>query len=291
MKISQSILSQVDKCGLAAQFTLDTPVWFKRATSGSRAVGTGFHAGLQYGYEHRQDYGDFPPLQNTLDVAVKTFRDELVHDHYTNTPVEVVKWDDKVPDEATGVAILRAMLMEYFEGKNAEGKNHYWPLDWRVVAIEHPFKMAAADRLELTSNGIDLLMESPDGRTLVGEDHKTANKAWDQHKALPRKNNQAPMMTWAMRQIWPDYAFYRFCFGIIIYPGKATPPRFERRISDPTPAHEAAILKKAVDFAFLYETIHIKAGMDLPANPASTLCNPKWCDFFDGCPHGAALDT
>lgn len=290
MKISQSLLSQADKCGLALQFTLDTPVGFKRTTSGPRAGGTGYHAGLQHAYEHRQVCGSFPPLRNTLEIGVQSFLSELKWDHYTNTKVEKVLWDDKVPDEATGIALVRAMLMEYFEGKNAEGLNHYWPMDWEIVAIEHPFKLDALEGLQLTSHGIDLVVRSPDGTTLVGEDHKTAGKSWDQGKATPRKNNQAPMMTWAMRQIWPNEQHYRFCFGVMVY-GLKGGPKFDRKISDPSAAHEAAVVKKAQDVAFLYETIHLKAGMDLPANPASTLCNPKWCDYFEVCPHGRVLDT
>lgn len=283
MKISQSLLGQADKCGLALQFTLDQPVGFVRTTSGARAVGTGYHAGLQYGYEHRQICGSFPPLGDMVTRAIQSFRDELVWDHYTNTAVEKVLWDDKIPDTIIAEALITAMLHEYFL------KGHFWPMDWEIVAIEHPFKLEVANTtaLQLTSHGIDLVVRSPDGTTLVGEDHKTAGKSWDQGKSTPRKNNQAPMMTWAMRQIWPNEQHYRFCFGVMVY-GLKGGPKFDRKISDPSAAHEAAVVKKARDVAFMYETLHVKAGMDLPANPASTLCSEKWCDFYEVCGFGRA---
>jgi threonine dehydrogenase-like Zn-dependent dehydrogenase len=45
-RLTQSVLNQVDKCQLAAQYTLDTPTWVPKVGGSTRALGTGFHAAL-----------------------------------------------------------------------------------------------------------------------------------------------------------------------------------------------------------------------------------------------------
>jgi hypothetical protein len=165
-----------------------------------------------------------------------------------------------------------------------------WPAEWAVLGVEVDQLVALPDLAPHTAKlGADLVLVDPNGWVVL-VDHKTAGKAWAEGKHHPRKNDQASLYTHLARQVWPDAPGHRFVFDIITLPGAKSGPKFERRISDPQPAHEAAVVKKAKDFASLYEIVHVQHGLDLPANPASTLCNPKWCDFFDGCPHGASLD-
>lgn len=281
MRITQSVLGSVDKCLLSAQYTIDRPVWFKHTAGASRAVGTGYHSGLEHIYVCRME-GLPWTLASAIENAELSFDMEMTVDSYDGTPVEVFKWSDEIPDRETASELMRAMLTEYVEG------GHVWPENYRVLGVEIPFKVQAGEH-ELGAKGIDLVLEDPGG-WIVLVDHKTARKAWNQGKEHPRKNNQAPFYVAGARHLFPGAPGYRMVFDVMIYPGKKTPARFERRISDPKPEHEAAVLKKAADFAFLFDTVHNKAGMDLPANPASTLCNPKWCDWFDGCPHGAVLE-
>jgi hypothetical protein len=284
-RITQSMLGNADKCLLSFQYGLDKPEWAKPTAGADRAVGTGYHAGLELYYDARKDApGLNPNAEEMIDKAVEIFDISTELDLYDNTPVEVFKWSEKVPDKAHAHDLIALMTRAYVD------ERWWWPHEFTVVETETnmtvhdehgtPFKLGA----DLT------LLDS--SRYVVLVDHKTANKAWDQNKHHPRKQNQAPLYTWAARQAYAelDIAGVRFVFDIIQFPGVKTPVRFDRRISDPTPAHEAAVVKKAQDLMALYQAVHVELGRDLPANPSSTLCNPKWCDYFDGCPHGAALD-
>jgi hypothetical protein len=88
-----------------------------------------------------------------------------------------------------------------------------------------------------------------------------------------------------LRELYPDAPYHRMTFSVMTYAGK-----FERRISDATDAHITAILDKSMQLATLVEGMR-KAGMDLPANPASNLCSEKYCDHWTYCPHGSSLDA
>lgn len=287
MKVSQSTLGAADKCMLSAQYTLDHPVGFRHTSGASRATGTGYHSGMAGLYTARMLGQDELTVSAVIDLAVASYDLEKVVDSYSNTPVEVFKYDDKVPDDATAHSLMKVMIETYYE-------HHRWPQDWRVLGVETPFKVPVETQfdfeLQASAGGIDLVLQDPIGYVLA-VDHKTANKAWDQGKHKPRKNNQSPYYVhFGLRTMWPDAVGYRMVFDVIQYPNKSGECKFERRISDPDAKDEAAIKKKMMDFAFMYDLVHVKAGMDLPANPASTLCNPKWCDFWDVCPYGATLD-
>lgn len=276
----------MDKCALSAQYTIDPPTWAKTHGSARRAVGTAYHAGLEYLYGYRKA-GQEWNMSTMLTVGHTSFDIECSIDSYTGRPVDVFTWDELVPDREAAFELIDKMLTQYVLGGNI------WPDDWEVVAVEDRFtrKVAKGGLREITLSGAaDLVLRDPNG-WIVGVDNKTAGKAWNRGKEHPRKNNQSALYVSLLRSAFPGAPGYRMVFDIMQYPTKTSGPKFERRISDPTRDHEMAIVKKAQDFAFLYDTIHVKAGMDLPANPASTLCNPKWCDFFDGCPYGATLDT
>lgn len=296
MRVSQSTLGAVDKCLLSAQYTMDPPEWHKRAGGSERAVGTGYHAGAELLYQARLDGKDDPSLGEMVDKGIEIFDLSQTLDLYDNKPIENFIWTDRVPDDDTAHGLIRQLLTEYMEGKQADGSPIPWPKDWTVVAVEfakyYPTSTLFTPNGDLeieTKLGADLIVLDPNGWLWL-IDHKTSWKAWDRGKHEPRKQNQAPMYVANARKAFPDVKGYRFVFDIMQYPNTKRGPLFERRVSDPKLIHETAIVKKAEDFAFLYDTVHVKAGMDLPANPASSLCNPKWCDFFQGCPYGAALE-
>lgn len=283
MRISQSILGQADKCMLAAQYTIDKPAWAKKVGSAARAVGTGYHAGLEWFYRQRMESFDVAPdLEGMCREAWKVFEESTTFDRYDQTPLDEFKWDDKVPDVETGRAMIQSMLHQYVTG------GHVWPNDWLVLGVEMPLPKDDPD-LGPIRGSIDLVLQDPAGGIML-VDHKTGGKMWDQGKAEPRKQNQAPFYTRAAKRMFPDAPYVRFAFDIMTYPSARSGPKFERRTSNPDARHEEAILKKALDFTTMYQEVHVRLGRDLPANPASTLCNGKWCDFFDGCAFGAALE-
>jgi hypothetical protein len=138
--------------------------------------------------------------------------------------------------------------------------------------------------------GADLVLQDPNA-WIIAVDHKTAGRRWPDGKHSPRKNVQSPFYTGLLQEIYPDAPGVRFVFDVMTYPNKKGECTFERRISDPEPRHIEAVRKQAQTFVTLYEKVHVENGLDLPGNPTSTLCSPAYCDFWEVCPFGAALDT
>lgn len=275
------MLAASGDCLRRAQYTLDRPAWAKRVASAPRAVGTGFHAGLELYYTARRDQAVSPTLDDCVGRGIEIFNESMTMDLYDNEPVDEFLWDDKIPDKETAHRYITEMLTAYWP--------HHWPADWDVLAVEiHgqvPDPFVGAD----CKVGADLVLVDP-ANWLVAVDFKTAGRAWAVGKEHPRKNVQAPFYLRLLRQMFPDHAGYRFVFDVMTYPNKAGECKFERRISDPTPEHEQAVAENAKAFVHLYKTIHVEQGLDLPVNPSSTLCNSKWCDHWEGCPSGAALN-
>lgn len=272
---------------LKAQFTLDRPAWAKRVGSAPRAVGTGFHAGLEmyYGARLLSDHVNVRPLP-TLDTCIgrawEIFDLSMTHDLYDDSPIDEFLWDDKIPDRETAHRFIEAMLTEYWTG-------HHWPDDWTVLAVELHGQLADEHVGADCKVGADLVLLDPSG-WVVGVDFKTAGRRWDRGKEHPRKNVQAPFYNRLLKQVFPGHNGYRFVFDIMGYPNKDGHCTFERRVSDPKPEHEQAVADNAKAFITVYNKIHVEMGLDLPANPSSHLCNSKWCTYWSGCPFGEALN-
>lgn len=290
-RLSQSVLGAADKCLLSAQYTIDRPSWVQQVAGSARAVGTGYHAGLELYYLERMAVpGLRPDLPSMITKGQEIFEVSMSTDLYDNSPVDVFKWDETIPDQEHANRFIERMLTAYVNGTEEDPTSKVWPDDWQVLGVEVHAQLDDPEVGMPTKFGADLVLRAPDdGIVLV--DQKSAGKAWGAGKEHPRKNVQAPFYGRNARRLYPDAPYYRFVFDIMTLPKPKTPPRFSRRISDPKPEHEAAIVKKAVDFLTVYHEVHVRLGRDLPANPASTLCNPKWCDFFEGCPFGRALEA
>jgi hypothetical protein len=199
VRLTQSVLSTAGDCQLRAQYTLEPPAWVRRTAGSTRALGTAFHAALEYFYLYRTGS---PRLDELIGVGTETFDKSCVTDLYDNTPVEVFNWDAKVPDRETAITYLSAMLAEYLL--------HAWPTDWTVLAVEHNewFNDPAVGADVQTKLGCDLILLDPND-FVVAVDFKTAGKAWPEHKEHPRKNTQSPFYMRNLRRAFPGHAGYR----------------------------------------------------------------------------------
>lgn len=289
MRLTQSVLSSAEDCLLRAQYTIDKPEWAVRVAGSVRAVGTAYHAGLELRYAGRlerqgtEDMIGLPLLDDMIGRALEVFARSQTIDLYDDTPVEQFKWDEDVPDAATAELFLGDMLTHYMNG------GFEWPFDWQVLAVELN-ATNVDERLGQIKNGADLVLMGPDGG-IVGVDNKTAGKPWGPAKSDPRKQVQAPFYNRQLRTMYPDAPSHRFVFDVMTRPRPRAGITFQRIESNPTLAHEEAVVQRALAFQSVYEEVHVKLGLDLPPNPGSTLCSPKYCDFWDSCPYGAVLDT
>jgi len=289
MKFSQSSLDKADNCLLSFQYTVEDSTYFDGIV---RAVGTAYHAAHEYHYEPGSSY----TLPELIGIAHDSLHAAIMRGEERGT----FAWDEKFPDEDAARECLAGMLTHYHTVELEDGPIP-WQLDeWEVVDVEkrwqfpHPDPLGG-EPLTLYSRGIDLVLRHRASDWIVGVDHKTSGKGWDEWKHHPRKKAQGPLYVWAMQQLYPDAPGYKFVYDIIGYPnkkaGKVNPAgwcKFDRREANPGPEHIEAALARVAKAAYLYEKVR-GAGIDLPPNPTSTLCSERYCDYFSICPFGEAL--
>lgn len=283
MKVRQSTLGEADKCLRSLQYSLELPVYHGGIT---RAIGTAYHWGLEWAYDAELRNGVWPDVRMAIIEAYerleKAIAMEPSHDSERSKQPGTFKWTKEVPDFDTAGRILDVMLNAYWNeplahwGNSGEG--------WRVLALEQGFSLPLWNG-HTQDGSIDLVGVDPDG-FVFGEDHKTAGKnKWPYNKHHARKQNQAPWYVDALMQLYPDAPGYRFFFDIMTHKGV-----WERRETTVTPEHIHAVRDKALQVVTLYDGMR-GGGLDLPANPSSNLCSPDYCDHWDVCPYGQALDV
>jgi hypothetical protein len=293
MRFSQSLLDKADSCLLSMQYAIEDP---RRFGGSKRAVGTAFHRGLEYHYNVVRG-GDPPPLDAVITEAEIAFYGEIAE-----SPGGFA-WDEDLPDAESCVSAFAGMLTHYFTTVLPDGPIPWNTDEWEVIGVETPwdFPHPSNPAIELSSRGIDLVLRHRVTGWIIVIDHKSAGQAWGEHKGHPRKKAQGPLYVWAAEKLWPGAPGYMMAYDIIGYPNKKAGSknpagwcRFERRIATPAPEHIEAALER-VDSAYtLYDfyrgpTPDDVRRPDLPANPSSTLCSKRYCDFFSVCPYGERL--
>lgn len=275
--IRQSTLGDADTCLRRLQYSVESPYYHGGIV---RAIGTAYHKGLETWYKAIPQTHDLEAIvAAAIEELHKIIAMEPSHEsELTKTPGEF-KWDDKFPDAASAGSAVSTMLEAWWQHPHA-----IWnPLVWDILGVEVSFNRPLWDGIKRARGSVDLIVQNKVDGWIVIEDHKTAGKKWPQNKNTARKSNQAPWYVRAMQDLFPDAPGIRFTYGIMTYGGV-----FERREVHVTEAHIAAVEAKALQVATLYDGMR-SAGLDLPTNSGSNLCNPKWCDHWDICPHGGLL--
>ena len=280
MKVRQSTLGDFDTCGRRMQYSIESPIYHGGI---GRAIGTAYHFGLEWAYNAELQNGVWPDVRmaciEAAECLQRTVDLEPSHESEQSKQRGEFKWDDTHPDFDSAYETLERMLHAYWADPDA-----HWQAPWKVLATEQGFSQELWNG-HTRDGSIDLVGLDPDG-FIFGEDHKTAGKnKWAYNKHHARKQNQAPWYVAALMRMYPDAPGYRFFFDIMTHKGV-----FERRETIVTPAHIEAVEQKALQVVTLFEGMR-SAGLDMPANPASNLCSPKFCDHWDICPYGQALEV
>lgn len=270
MHLSQGSLNEAEKCLKALQykFTRKKP----RTESPPLLIGNGYHKGLETWYLNPD-----ATLSERIDAG-------LLELHALAEQADQVKWNSRFPDAASCEAPVITMLTAYDEQKCNLVQHH----GWTVLAVEDDWRTPDPELVLSTGELVervvkcDLVLQSPEG-WVYGVDHKSAGRMWDHEKHLPRKNNQAPFYLPGLQALWPDAPGHGFMFDIMTLAGK-----FERRISPVEQRHVDAVNAKSRQVLSLIEDI--EAGREMPANTSSNLCKEAYCDWYNQCPHGAALE-
>ena len=261
--IRQSLLGDVDTCLRRAQYKIELPP--PMISTAWSALGTAYHKALEIFYKT----GEAKAYQAAVDV----YWDEI------EITSKEVRYKADLPNDDKTLDTLWAMLNSYFDG------GRYWPVDrYKVLGVEESFTVEQGDGSKFHGT-IDLVLEDQDSGWTILVDHKTAGRKWKSDKSNPRRNNQSPFYSFWWQELHPETPGVVFFFDVMTYKGE-----FSRLPSISDERHQAAVMKKATDFQLLYELVR-GAGVDLPVNPSSTLCSPLYCDFWDVCPSGEALDV
>lgn len=258
LTMRQSTLSTADVCLKRIEYDLQGR---PRTSSEASSLGTGYHYAMELYYRQRQEIGFYVP--NPAEV------EELASEAGVKMFLELPKDKWKYEDPDVKLEALRNMVRSYFVDER------HWPEEYTVLGTEVFWRWEWLPNLP-ASGTIDLVVADRGGFvTLV--DHKTAGRMWDQTKHSPRKNRQAPWYTYWWEQMTGVKP--QFVFDIMTHALK-----FERRVSDVKPEHQAAVLKHAEIVAKM-----MLSGDEMPANPSSNLCSERYCGHWDVCPFGAIL--
>lgn len=252
----QSTIGNADKCLKQLEYSLDPSIPY--GTGEARVVGTAYHAGLEAYYRARME-GELLPAIEVHKAASNAF--------WTEAP-SVPRWDTSSEEAALKI---RPMIDQYLEVG-------VWPYDYKVIGIEVPFTEPWLNGWKAHGT-IDLVVQTPEG-FIVLDDHKTAKKPWNRTKDNARHNNQGSWYTywwWVTSGQMPN-----FCWSIMTYAGQ-----FERRYATRNRSEILAVIKKAEQIARLVDAT---GGVDLPPNTDGWWCSEKFCDFWDLCPYGSAMD-
>lgn len=262
MRMRQSTLGDADICLRRLQFNLEAPRDVYHCNP-ARAIGTAYHAGLEYAYTVVGQGAKWPSLMSQCDVALVALEaeHEKAGDHF--------QWSKDYPDIASMMAVVSEMLAAY--------EPYRW--QWQVVDVELVFDLPWI-REHTRGGAMDLVLQDPNG-WIVGVDHKTAGRMWPEKKSTARVSNQGPWYVAALKELFPDAPGHRFVFDVMTYAKK-----FERRICDPRPEHLVNIEHKALQVVSIVDGMRAN-GLDLPANPSSNLCSSEYCDWWNICPFGA----
>ena len=248
--LRQSTTKTADVCMKRIAFEKDPNV--PHGQSVPRAMGTAYHAGIEALYNGDAGYRG---------AAAAVLADEyLAFPHLA----EEMAWTD-------ATSTLMTMLHAY----EPWDPNHFEVLGTEVEW----FLPLTADWV--IKGQIDLVLRVRDHEgCVILDDQKTAARAWPINKGHPRKDPQGPLYTWAWWQLTGERP-QGWTYSICTYKGN-----FERRPYEITDEHISLALGKAVDLAVLLDRV---PPANLPANPSSNLCSPKYCDYWDLCPFGGGL--
>lgn len=255
--LRQSTTKTADVCMKRIAFEKDPTV--PHGQSVPRAMGTAYHAGIEALYLGDAGYRD---------AAIAALADEYVRFPHL---AEEMAWTD-------ATSTLMTMLHAYVPWPSADFEVLGTEVEWFLPLTER--WITGGDQDWVIKGQIDLVLRSRSTGAVILDDQKTAARAWPIHKGDPRKDPQGPLYTWAWWVLTGERP-QEWLFSIMTYKGN-----FERRPYEITDEHISLALGKAVDLAVLLDRV---PPVNLPANPSSNLCSPKYCDYWDLCPFGGGL--
>ncbi len=250
--LTQSMVTQYLHCGLQWEFRYIQGL--KIPPKGVLTLGSAVDAGVTHNLAQKIETGIDLPEQEVLDAFETDFNRRSEFTDWTGTTKEAEK--------DVGVRLSRLHRKEAA------------PLI-KPAAVQWGFRFDTGRGYGMAGTA-DIITE--DGTV---EDTKSSNKIYQQDAIS--QSLQGPIYVNALKKLGlpGQTASGAFRYRVLIKPTKTLPARLqtiERGISD----REISFAEEATD------RVHraIQAGIALPADPKSYLCNETWCGYHSVCPKG-----
>ena len=281
--LSPTALSAYETCGRRGQFYHDPDI--PRVTTQGLAKGSAWHWGMETFGRARMYYGD--DVVESIDKAELAERLEAIMVGYLG---ETMARDDyETLDDDETVETVVSQLWTMLQSWMSEPSNMWMGEGVEIQAVEERVQVELGADNHQFLGYLDAVMRVPE-YGVVGVDYKSAGKAWAHQKdghgkgdGDARKLPSAPLYAEAwLRDTGEEMDW--FAFDVMTVAGK-----FERVWVDVRPEVRKTFISNWIATSDMIE-LYREAGMDMPTNPSSFLCSPKWCSFWIYCPMGEGLD-
>ena len=282
--LSPTAMSNYETCGRRGQFYHDPDI--PRTSGQGQARGSAWHKAMEtYGLA-RLYYGDHVValiddddlITRLYAIIIGSLSEQMTDDDYETL-------DDDITVEEL-VNQLWVMLQSWVSDR----QNRWMGDEVKIEAVEAEVLVEfGIDTSHQFRGFIDAVYRVPGYGTVI-VDYKTAGKAWAHNKdghgkgdGDPRKNPSAAQYAEAWLRATGEEVDW-VAFDVMTVAGK-----FER-----VWVHVHAEIRKVFIRRWVATSDDIEmyrqAGMDMPTNPSSILCSPKWCSYWTYCPMGEDLD-
>jgi len=287
----QSLISTAMQCGQKLKYAIDPNIPYGNGVS--RAIGTGFHAGLELYYNTRKETGDVHllyMLDEFQECATEAFKHELeiTDDFNWIYQPKTASEDEVILDKFMSIAFINRMLEYYFK------EECYWDENYEVLAVEHTFKLdweSGVPNWELGGT-MDLNLRDNYGNIYI-VDHKTTKKPPRSDKFSAHKTPQASYYINAVRHMLgnPD-AEITFVYDVIAV-------EIDKILKKPVRGNKPPVKpfwriheerdKEQVEATMLTAklvALAVDQGGPFFPNTESFLCSEAYCDHWVRCPFG-----
>lgn len=265
LTLSQSMLNMASKCGHQVYLRYIKNIIIPPGVAARK--GSSVHAGIEHDYKHKVKTGDYPPINDLLDITNETFK-KLVSEEGV--------WLNK-DEQADKNNILNTALNESLASTGSYHEN---------IAI-HDEKVALIEEQLIADIGIGADISGKPDVVVDGKlrDIKTAGKRWS--RGREEEEIQPVIYRMLIRENGYGDVGAEFC----VLTNMKNGPKgddciwdaerqvcIDKREANTTPEYEKSVIERVKTVSKQFD-----AGIFPPAYPGSWWCSPDWCGYFGIC--------
>lgn len=255
----------------------------------SRAMGTAYHAGLDYLYNEVLLNGKLGSEGTMLFFAEEALNREIAEagERFDWVyQVETKRKAELILDRDTAWSWVQRLLVNYLK------EGYVWPVvngRYEVLATEYSFMLPFEGRDDWRRQGaIDLIIRDTESGWIHAVDHKTAKAKWPANKS---KAHNSPQGAWYTQALWDLILGFGTTWDVpkgitFTYDVHSFEGTFQRIDASRTEEQRTATMEQARRLADLID----QGGPFIPS-PDSFLCSKNYCDHWEVCPFGKTLHS